>query len=98
MKLKLDEKALNAYINRAINEELTELYCQEEFSDKNEQNQTNNLDIHRILVNKYEIARFQTWFNLSPEEGGMGGKLVVDGIIGPKTIGAWNQWLAQRNI
>ena len=98
MKLKLDEKALNAYINRAINEELTELYCQEELSDGNEQPQTNNLDIHQILIDKNDIGRFQTWFNRSPEEGGMGGKLVVDGIIGPKTTEAWNQWLAQRNI
>ena len=110
MKLKLDEKALNAYINKAINEELAELYRQEKLAAtngtdqqeqpaaSNGQSQTDNLDIHQILNNRTEIARFQTWFNFPRENGGMGGKLVVDGLIGPKTTEAWNQWLAQRGL
>lgn len=102
MKLKLDERTLNAYINKAINEELTELYRQEELAtqpaDSNGQGQTGNLDIRKVLGNKNDIARFQTWFNRPPEEGGMGGKLVVDGIIGPRTTEAWNKWLAQRDL
>ena len=101
MKLKLDERTLNAYINKAINEELATsngVRQMEQPAASNGQIQTGNLDIRKVLGNKNDIARFQTWFNRPPEEGGMGGKLVVDGIIGPRTTEAWNKWLAQRNL
>ena len=37
---------------------------------------------------KQKTGQFQTWFNEN-----MGGKLVVDGIWGPKTEAAYQQWL-----
>ena len=37
---------------------------------------------------KQKTGQFQTWFNQN-----MGGKLVVDGIWGPKTEAAYQQWL-----
>ena len=37
---------------------------------------------------KYKVGQFQTWFNQNA-----GGKLVVDGIWGPKTQAAWDQWV-----
>lgn len=40
---------------------------------------------------KYKVGQFQTWFNQN-----MGGKLVVDGIWGPRTQAAWDQWVNQQ--
>jgi len=37
---------------------------------------------------RQKTGQFQTWFNQN-----MGGKLVVDGIWGPKTEAAYQQWL-----
>ncbi len=37
---------------------------------------------------RQKTGQFQTWFNQN-----MGGKLVVDGIWGPKTESAYQQWL-----
>lgn len=45
---------------------------------------------------KNRVAKFQTWFNLPANEGGMGGHLVVDGIWGKFTQAAWNQWLSKE--
>lgn len=42
--------------------------------------------------NKQKTGQFQTWFNQN-----MGGKLIVDGIWGPKTEQAYQQWLSQEN-
>lgn len=42
---------------------------------------------------RQKTGQFQTWFNLPPEQGGMGGNLVVDGIWGPKTEAAYQEWL-----
>lgn len=47
-------------------------------------------------ANKQKTGQFQTWFNLPPEKGGMGGNLVVDGIWGPKTEAAYQQWVSQQ--
>ena len=46
---------------------------------------------------RQKTGQFQTWFNLPPEKGGMGGNLVVDGIWGQKTESAYQQWLATQN-
>ena len=46
----------------------------------------------RTVTGKYKIGQFQTWFNQN-----MGGKLAVDGIWGPKTESAYQQWLATQN-
>lgn len=40
---------------------------------------------------RQKTGQFQTWFNQN-----MGGKLVVDGIWGPKTEAAYQQWLATQ--
>lgn len=40
-------------------------------------------------ANRQKTGQFQTWFN-----DNMGGKLVVDGIWGPKTEAAYQQWLS----
>jgi hypothetical protein len=37
-----------------------------------------------------EVEKFQAWFNKK-----FGGYLVIDGIWGPKTQGAWDQWVKQ---
>ena len=47
----------------------------------------------RTVTGKYKTGQFQTWFNLPPEKGGMGGNLVVDGIWGKNTEAAYQQWL-----
>ena len=39
-------------------------------------------------TDKQKTGQFQTWFNQN-----MGGRLVVDGIWGPKTEAAYQQWL-----
>ena len=46
---------------------------------------------------KQKTGQFQTWFNLPVAQGGMGGNLVVDGIWGPKTEAAYQQWLSAQN-
>jgi len=40
-------------------------------------------------ADRQKTGQFQTWFNQN-----MGGNLVVDGIWGPKTEAAYQQWLA----
>lgn len=47
--------------------------------------------------NRQKTGQFQTWFNLPPEQGGMGGNLVVDGIWGPKTEAAYQEWLSSNS-
>ena len=46
----------------------------------------------RTVTGKYKTGQFQTWFNQN-----MNGRLVVDGIWGPKTEAAYQQWLATQN-
>lgn len=46
----------------------------------------------RTVTGKYKIGQFQTWFNQN-----MGGGLVVDGIWGPKTEAAYQQWLSSNS-
>ena len=41
---------------------------------------------------RQKTGQFQTWFNQN-----MGGSLAVDGIWGPKTEFAYQQWLATQN-
>lgn len=41
---------------------------------------------------RQKTGQFQTWFNQN-----MGGRLVVDGIWGPRTEAAYQQWLAAQN-
>ena len=43
-------------------------------------------------ANRQKTGQFQTWFN-----DNMGGKLVVDGIWGPRTEAAYQQWLSSQN-
>ena len=43
-------------------------------------------------TNRQKTGQFQTWFNQN-----MGGRLVVDGIWGPRTEAAYQQWLSQAN-
>ena len=148
MKLELNENTLNAYIGRAINEEIGEAF--ESWKNKYGYNWDDNLSfrdnrlrrkqqkINQKLNNlntktgqtpteketqpqqkgtgfppnlalnqrapfaedgnydKNRVAKFQTWFNLPANEGGMGGHLVVDGIWGKFTQAAWNQWLSKE--
>lgn len=42
--------------------------------------------------NKQKTGQFQTWFNQN-----MGGHLVVDGIWGPRTEAAYQQWVSRAN-
>lgn len=41
---------------------------------------------------RQKTGQFQTWFNQN-----MGGRLVVDGIWGPKTEAAYQQWLSSNS-
>lgn len=41
---------------------------------------------------RQKTGQFQTWFNQN-----MGGRLAVDGIWGPKTEAAYQQWLTAQN-
>ena len=43
-------------------------------------------------ANRQKTGQFQTWFN-----DNMGGKLVVDGIWGPRTEAAYQQWINAQN-
>jgi hypothetical protein len=50
-------------------------------------------EVYPYKNDRQKTGQFQTWFNLPPEQGGMGGNLVVDGIWGQKTQAAYQQWL-----
>ncbi len=43
-------------------------------------------------TDRQKTGQFQTWFNQN-----MGGNLVVDGIWGPKTEAAYQQWLSSNS-
>ena len=86
-KLRLTESQVNAYIRRAIIEELY-----------GPQNNTGAYPSNLVYGkpapfsgDKMRVGKFQTWFNAN-----FGGKLVIDGIWGPKTQGAWNMWLQKQ--
>ena len=128
MKLKLNEHTLNAYVRRAIMEEIEEndwwiggnpfdnssddytpspLKPESQTEEpeaapqsSSQQGAQGGLDPENPVFgknnDKYDVAKFQTWFNYPVKNGGMGGHLVVDGIPGPKTKAAYAQWLGQQ--
>jgi hypothetical protein len=66
-------------------------YGEEPAEDEPETQQDTQQEIpsdYPYKTDRQKTGQFQTWFNQN-----MGGRLVVDGIWGPKTEAAYQQWL-----
>lgn len=90
---KMNEDMFKSLVKSVIRESLDELMTQAEL-DASAPAQTGNYpSVFPYKGNRQKIGQFQTWFN-----DNMGGRLAVDGIWGPKSEAAYQQWLSNPGM
>lgn len=90
---KMNEDTFKSLVKSVIKESLDELMTQAE-PDASAPAQTGNYpSVFPYKGIRQKIGQFQTWFN-----DNMGGRLAVDGIWGPKSEAAYQQWLSSPEM